>query len=60
MSRLKKIQRELEEKQRLFQKSLEDYKAALKKEIKEELKAELVDDLKALGVKVPDESVEIS
>ena len=51
MSRLKKIQNELEEKQRLFKKSLDDYKAALKAEIKQELKAELADDLKALGIK---------
>lgn len=49
---LRKIKQELEEKQRLFQKALDDYKAALKAEIKTELKAELADDLRALGIAV--------
>lgn len=50
MRKAKQIQQELEEKQRLFQKALDDYKAALKAEIKTELKSEIMDDLRALGI----------
>ena len=55
---LRKIRKEIEEKQLLFKKALDDYKAALKAEIKTELRAELIDDLRSLGAIGKEELVE--
>lgn len=48
--RAKQITAEIEEKQRLFQKALDEYKENLKAEIKKELKSEIMDDLEEMGL----------